>query len=99
VVQKADDATLRTFFQEHHSYNRAINQRRMDGIRQAIPATTDQAVVRSSVMLVHTLVEQGSCWAEALRRVEKEIDPLSRSPADVQRFASCRGQGPSMPRA
>jgi transposase len=94
AVQKTDDATLRTFFQEHHSYNRAINQQRMDGIRQAIPATTDQAVIRSSVMLVHTLVEQVSCLTEALRRFEKEIDALTRSHADVQLFASLPGAGP-----
>jgi transposase len=94
AVEKTDDATVRTFFQAHHADNRAINQRRMDGTRQAIPATTDQAVVRASVMLVHTLVEQVSCVAEALRRVEKDIDALTRSHADVQRFASLPGAGP-----
>jgi hypothetical protein len=41
AVQKADDTTLRMFFQAHHAYNRAFNQQRIDGIRQAIPATTD----------------------------------------------------------
>ena len=94
AVQKADDATLRTFFQAHHSYHRAINQQRMDGIRQAIPATTDQAVIPSSVMLVHTLVEQVSCVTEALRRFEKEIDALTRSHVDFQLFASLPGAGP-----
>ena len=94
AAQKTDDATLRTFFQEHHAYTRAINQQRMDGIRQAIPATTDQAVIRSSVMIVHTLVEHVSCVTEALRRFEKEIDALTRSHADFQLFASLPGAGP-----
>jgi hypothetical protein len=94
AVQTTEDATLQTFFQEHHSYNRAINQQRMDGIRQAIPATTDQAVIHSSVMLVHTLVEQVSCLMEALRRFEKEIDALTRAHADFQLFASLPGAGP-----
>jgi hypothetical protein len=58
AVQQTDDATLRAFFQAHRAHHRAINQRRMAGIRQAIPATTDQAVIHASVMLVHTLVEQ-----------------------------------------
>jgi hypothetical protein len=88
AVQKADDATLRTFFQAHHAYNRAINQQRIDGIHQASPATIDQAVIRSSVRLVHTLVEHVSCLTDALRRFEREMDALTRSHADFQLFAS-----------
>jgi hypothetical protein len=79
---------LRTFFQAHHSYNRAINQQRIDGICQAIPATIDQAVIRSSVRLMHTLVEHVSCLTDALRRFEKEMDALTHSHTDFQLFAS-----------
>jgi transposase len=94
AVQKTDDATLRTFFQAHHAHNRAINQQRMDGIRQALPATTDQAVIRASVMLVHALVEQVGCLTEAIARFENEIDALTRSHEDVPMFASLPGAGP-----
>jgi transposase len=94
AVQKTDDASLRTFFQAHHAYNRAINQQRMDGIRQALPATTDQAVIRASVMLVHTLVEQVNCLSKAIARFEQEIDALTRSPEDVPMFTSLPGAGP-----
>jgi transposase len=66
----------------------------MDGIRHAIPATTDQAVIRSSVMVVHALVEQVRCLAEAIRRFEQEIEGLTRSHADFQSFASLPGVGP-----
>jgi Transposase len=88
AVQKTDDATLQMFFQEPHAHNRAINQQRMDGIRQAISATTDQAVIRASAMIVHTLVEQVSGLTEAIARFEKEIDALTRSHEDVPIFAS-----------
>jgi transposase len=94
AVQKTDDTTLRIFFQAHHAHNRAINQQRMAGIRQAIPATTDQAVIRASVMLVHTLIEQVSCLTEAIGRFEKEIDALTRSHEDFPIFASLPGAGP-----
>jgi transposase len=94
AVQKADDTTLRTFFQAHHAHNPAINQQRMDGIRQAIPATTDQAVVRASVMLVHALVEHVGCLTEAIGRFEQEIDALTRSHEDFPVFASLPGAGP-----
>jgi transposase len=94
AVQKTDDTTLRMFFQEHHAHNRAINQQRLDGIHQAIPATTDQAVIRASVMIVHTLVEQVGCLTEAIGRFEKEIDALTRSHEDFPIFASLPGAGP-----
>ena len=93
AVQETDDATLRTFFQAHHAYNRTINQQRMAGIRQAIPATTDQAVLRASAMLVHALVEQVGC-VEAIARFDKEIDALTRSHEDFPIVASLPGAGP-----
>jgi hypothetical protein len=88
AVQKTDDATLRTFFQAHHAHHRALNQQRMAGIRQAIPATTDQAVIRASVMLVHTLVEHVSCLSKAIARFEQEIDARTRAHEDVPMFTS-----------
>jgi hypothetical protein len=88
AVQQTDDSTLRLCFQAHHAHNRAINQQRMDGIRQAISATTDQAVMRASVMIVHTLVEHVGCVTEAIGRFEKDIDALTRSPEDFPMFAS-----------
>jgi hypothetical protein len=94
AVQQTDDATLRTFFQAHHAHNRAINQQRMAGIRQALPATTDQAVIRASVMLVQALVEQVGCLTEAIARFAKEIDALTRSHVDFPIFASLPGAGP-----
>jgi hypothetical protein len=71
-----------------------MNQQRMDGIRQAVPATTDQAVIRSSVMVVHTLAEQVRGLAEALRRCEPEIAGLTRAHAARPLFASLPGAGP-----
>jgi hypothetical protein len=88
AVHKTDDPTLRIFFQAHHAHNRVINQQRMAGIRQAIPATTDQAVIRASVLLVHTLIEQVSCLTEALGRFEKDIDALTHAHEDFPIVAS-----------
>jgi hypothetical protein len=58
AVQPVDDETLWRCFHTHHAQRRAINQRRMDEIRQAVPATRDRAVITSSVMVVHALLEQ-----------------------------------------
>jgi hypothetical protein len=85
---------LRRFFQAHHAYNPAINQQRMDEIRHATSATADQPVIRSSVMVVHTLVEQVRGLAEAIRRFEQEIARLTRSHVYFPIFASLPGAGP-----
>jgi transposase len=94
AVQNTNDTALRRFFQAHHAHNPAINQQRMDEIRHAMPATTDQAVIRSSVMVVHTLVEQVRGLAEAIRRFEQAIAGLTRSHVDFPIFASLPGAGP-----
>ena len=94
AVQQADDATLRTFFQAPHAHNRTINQRRIDGIRQASPATTDPAVLRASAMLVHALVEHVGCVTAAIARFDKEIDARIRAHEDFPIFASLPGAGP-----
>jgi hypothetical protein len=94
AVQNTDDTALRTFFQAPRAHHHAINQQRMDGIRHAMPATTDQAVIRSSVMVVHTLVEHVRSLAKSIRRCEQEIEELTRAHADVPMFASLPGAGP-----
>ena len=66
----------------------------MDGIRQAISTTTDQAVIRASALLVHALVEQVGCLTEAIARFDKDIDALTRSHEDFPLFASLPGAGP-----
>jgi transposase len=94
AVQQVDDKTLRQFFHTHHSKRRAINQRRMDEIRQAVPATTDRAVITSSVMVVHALLEQLRCLSDAVSRFDQHITELTRTHADVEIFASLPGAGP-----
>lgn len=59
-----------------------------------MPATPDQAVIRSSVMVVHTPVEQVRGLAEAIRRFAQAIEELTRAHADVQVLASLPGAGP-----
>jgi transposase len=66
----------------------------MDERRQAVPATTDRAVMTSSVMVVHALLEQLRCLSDAVSRVDQHITELTRTHADVEIFASLPGAGP-----
>jgi len=94
AVQQVDDQILGQFFHTHHSKRRAINQRRMDEIRQAVPATTDRAVITSAVMVVHALLEQLRCLSDAVSRFDQHSTELTRTHADVEIFVSLPGAGP-----
>jgi hypothetical protein len=94
AVQQVDDETLWRFFHTHHSQRRAINQRRIDEIRQAMAATTDRAVITSSVMVVHALRAQLRCLSDAVNRCDQHIAELTQGHVDVEIFASLPGAGP-----
>jgi hypothetical protein len=94
AVQAADDATWRTFFPAPHAHHRPITPPRLVGMRQAIPATTDQAVLRASAMRVPALVEPVGCVTAAIARFDNAIGALTRSHADVPMVASWPGAGP-----
>jgi transposase len=93
AVQQADDHTLLQFFLIHHSKRQSLNQRRLAAIRQAIPATTDRAVVTASVMVVHALLEQIRCLVESIRGFDRQIDARTRTHVDVAICASLPGAG------
>jgi hypothetical protein len=92
AVQQTDDSTLLQFFLRHHSKRQSLNQRRTVAMRQAIPATTDEAVMTVSVMIVQALLEQIRC-SEAIRGFDRQIDALTRSHADFEILASLPGTG------
>src|SRR5256714_14453355 len=56
ALQRARPATLNQFFRSHHSTSVATNHRRLAEIKSAIPLTTDEAVMTSSVINVKVLV-------------------------------------------
>ena len=49
-LQRAHDGTLRRFFHEQNCRSEDRIQERVDGIRQAVPATTDRAVLSAEAM-------------------------------------------------
>jgi hypothetical protein len=73
------------FFHAHHSKRRSLNQRRVAAIRQAIPATTDGAVVTASVLRVHALFEQIRCLVDAIRGFDRQIGALTRTHSRLAR--------------
>jgi transposase len=92
-LQKAKAATLEKFFHQHNCRNQPQVQQRIEQIRQAIPATQDEAVIRSSQGMVRVYVEQIAGLRQAITELEKEIAQLARQQPDWEIFDSLPGAG------
>ena len=53
ALKKVRPATLETFFHAHHSVPRETIACRMAAIKEAVPLTTDQAVMHASVLMIN----------------------------------------------
>ena len=94
AVKKAKRATVEKFFREHNSVRQEINQRRLTEIRQAVPLTTDRAVINSSVLMVQALAAQMKTTLAAVKEFDREIAKLCQSHQDFFIFDSLPGAGP-----
>lgn len=95
-LQRARPATIERFFIAHNSRNAERNTQRLDQIRQAVPATTDAAVVSSCSTAV-------TAWAGLLKQVlraiaayDEKIEALARQHPDYTLMKSFPGAGPAL---
>jgi Transposase IS116/IS110/IS902 family/Transposase len=95
-LQGAKPATLERFFIDHHSRAAERIAERLEQIRQAVPATTDAAVARSSSTAIVV-------WAGLLKRVleaitiyDQKIEELARAHPDYAVMRSFPGAGPAL---
>jgi transposase len=95
-LQKAKPATLEKFFRQHNCRNQPQIEQRIEQIRQAIPATQDEAVIRSSQGMVRVYVEQIAGLRRAISELEKEIAQLARQQPDWEIFDSLPGAGEAL---
>ena len=52
ALKKVRPATLEKFFHEHHSVRSETISLRIAAIKEAVPLTTDQAVIHASVLMI-----------------------------------------------
>ena len=93
TLQRARPATLNQFFRSHHSTSNSTNQRRLSEIKTAIPLTTDQAVMNSSVINVKVLVAQMKTVIAAISEYDRHIEALCLTHDDYHLFAALPGAG------
>lgn len=92
-VRKVRRDTLDKFFRQHHSVRQQTNEERTSQIKQALPLTTDRAVIESSVLLIKVLASQMKVAIEAIRQFARKIEELCVSHEDYHLFASLPGSG------
>ena len=72
AAQQAQPAALRKFFDKHGCHNRQRNERRIAGIRQALPLTSDEAVCAPARALAFK-------WIRILYRCWQDSKPYEES--------------------
>jgi transposase len=93
ALKKVSPATLEKFFHEHNSVRKETSAHRIAAIKEAVPLTTDQAVMPASVLLITALATQMNTTIEASRAFDSEIEKLCRTHEDYHLFASLPGAG------
>ncbi len=92
-LQKQDPSTLRQFFQEHDNRWNERMEGRLKQIREAMPATDDQAVIQSAVIKVSILVSLLENLRDGIAKLDVEIERIAAAHPDYEVFASFPGAG------
>jgi transposase len=93
-IKKVRPSTLEKFFHAHNSVRKETISNRIAAIKEAIPLTTDQAVITSSVFMIKALATQMKTTIDAIREFDQEIEKLCSTHEDYHLFASLPGAGP-----
>jgi transposase len=93
-AQRARQARLRAFFQEHNVRYLHIIEQRIQAILAASALTSDPAVIEPNRLLVEALVQQLRVLLHAVQRFDDEIAKLAPSLPDYALFNSFPGAGP-----
>jgi transposase len=95
-VQKASRLQVRKIFHAHARRTPEQIEEFLDQIRAALPLTTDEAVIQSSVLMVQVGVGELRVLAAGLERIEQRLKDLFAAHPDHDIFASFPGAGAAL---
>lgn len=95
-LQRSHPGTLRKFFREHNCRSAELMEERITAIYQAIPATTDQAVLEAGRMTTRGLVALLATLRSNIADFEQRIAQLVAAHPDGELFASLPGAGAAL---
>jgi transposase len=93
TMRRVRRETLSKFFRAHNSVRTETIEKRVEGIRQAAPLVTDQAVIASSVLMVKALAAQMKTTLSAVKEFDSEIAALCAVNDDFALLKSLPGAG------
>ena len=95
-ARKAHRSTLIKFFNEHNSRYSSVNEQRIDAIKQAIPLTSDSAVIEPGALMIQILIPQLRNLIIGIESLDNEIKARYRKQKDRHIFDSFPGAGPQL---
>jgi hypothetical protein len=95
-LQRVPPAQLRTFLRKHHCRNQELNERRIQEIRQAIPAIRDRALIEAKSTVVKVTVRMMRSLLEGIAALDEKIEEAAAAHPDFFIFDSLPGAGAVM---
>lgn len=93
IAKKASDLELHSFFRSHSSGNAKLAAKRIAIIQNALPLTTDFAVISSNALLVKGLARELKVLNQIITEYETEIETIYCSLPDSKIFNSLPSAG------
>ncbi len=93
TLQKSDPQTIRKFYREHGCRRSNVTEDRLKQIRSALPLTTDEPVIETSVLMVQSIAPQLRASIDAIARFDKRIKEVFQKHPDSEIFSSLPGAG------
>lgn len=94
AVKKVRPASLRSFYQKHGSRRKKLIEQRISQIRNAIPFTTDPAIIFASERMAQAIVSQLSALRESIEGFDLRIAQLFEQYPDRFLYEGLPGAGP-----
>ena len=94
--QKVSAAKLRMFFRKHHCRDHEVMERRIVGIRQAVPAIRDRAVIEAKSAVVKVIAQLIRTLVQGIAELDRKIEEATAEHPDVFIFDSLPGAGPAL---
>ena len=95
-LQKVPPAKLRTFLHKHHSRDQEVIERRIVGIRQAVPAIRDRAVIEAKSAVVKVIAQLIRILVQGIAELDRKIEEETAAHPDFFIFDSLPGAGPAL---
>lgn len=92
-IKKEEKQTIRRFYYGHHSRRGDLIEKRLNIIEQSCPLTSDQAIIKSSLIMAKMLAGQLRVLANSIREYDNKLAALFSQHPDSIIFSSLPGAG------